>query len=207
MNPQFKPKKLPKGNEVAISSGLAQLDGKKVGDSISFFLETKKYDFTITEIIRSSSSMILFDAEYVDKTNKYLCIKTNAEKNSEEYQEIVNFLETRGVLLVSAESVFYPISSRLVSYMNLLTFILIIGVFTTLLGIINVLVSADISRRRERAVYFTVGMSKKDVRKTKVLEIGYILLLSAILIPLFAFSAVLIIDIGISSFGLDVLYF
>ena len=206
LNPELSPKKLPQGNEIVLSSGIAHLEQKKVGDSISFFYNTKKYDFTITEIIKSSANLVFFDAESIGLENKFLCIKTSTERNSEEYRKIANFLETRGAATVELEVIFSPVSSRIVSYTKLLGAILVIGVFTTTLGIINVLVSAEISRRRERAVYYTVGMSKRDVRRTKLLEVGYMLFISALLVPIFAFAGVLIVDVGMNSFGLDVFY-
>ena len=206
LHPSLKPKALPKGNEIVISSSIALLENKNVGDTISFKHESNVYTFTITEIMKSNTSIIYFDAKAFGISNDFLCINTDAQRNTEEYRDIANALETRGASIVDFEIILEPINKRLISYAELLTYVLMIALFTTVFGIINVLVSSFVARKQERAVYYTVGMSKSDIRKTGLIEILYLLFISLILTPLFTLLPFLVLDAGINSFGIDLFY-
>lgn len=206
LNPDIAPSDIPNGDEVVITSGIANLENKKVGDSITFDYETQKYTFKITEIVKSSSNIIFFDAAHIGEKNDLLCIKTDAAQNSEEYQEIANFLETRGSTMINFDVILIPVTERLISYSEMLSYVVFIAFITTVLGIINVLVSSYFARKQERDVYYTVGMSKSHIRKTQMIEILYIMLISLLSIPLLTFGLVLILDLGLSSFGVDLFY-
>jgi len=206
LNPKIAPKRLPQGDEVVITSGIANLENKKVGDSISFIYETNKYTFTVSEIIKSSSNVVFFSAEKVGESNDVLCIKTSAVKNSKEYQNIANLLETRGAAIVDIDTVLSPLTERLLSYSELLAYVIFIAFFTTVLGIINVLFSAYVSRKQERAVYYTVGMTRRQIIATQLSEFLYVALISLIAIPVLSLATILILDIGVSSFGIDLFY-
>ena len=185
---------------------MEELKNKNVGDTISFKHESNVYTFTITEIMKSNTSIIYFDAKAFGISNDFLCINTDAQRNTEEYRDIANALETRGASIVDFEIILEPINKRLISYAELLTYVLMIALFTTVFGIINVLVSSFVARKQERAVYYTVGMSKSDIRKTGLIEILYLLFISLILTPLFTLLPFLVLDAGINSFGIDLFY-
>ena len=206
LNPNLSPKTNPKGNEVVITSGTANLLDKKLGDQVTFFYETNRYTFTIKEILRASSNVIFFDSSYIGEENELLCIKSSINKTSEDYREIANLLETRGAEMVELGVILEPINSKILSYVELLIYVVAIAFFTTTLGIINVFVSSYVARQRERAVYYTVGMSKQQIRRAQYVEMLYLMVISIVLIPLFTFLLVLTIDTGIGSFGIDLIY-
>ena len=207
INSDLAPQKAPKNNEVIITSGIAKLENKNIGDSISFVYQAKTYTFIITEVIKSTSNIIFLDSSYIGENNQLLCIKSGIDKNSEEYQKIANILETRGAALMELDVALDPINKRVLYYSELLMYVVGIAFFTTALGIINVLVSSYIARKREREVYFTVGMSKSQIRTTQLIEMLHLAFISLVLLPLFTFLALSIIENGIISFGVDLFYF
>jgi len=207
INEEIAPKKVPKNDEIVISSGIAILSGKGVGDSITFSHETNSYTFKIVEIIPSSANIAFLDAEYIGEENELLCIKSSIEKKSEEYRRICNILEVRGAALVERETVVAPITRRIISYSELLFFVITVALFTTLLGIANVLFSAYVTRKQERAVYYTAGMTKTQIKMTALAEIITVLFISLILVPIFSFISVMMLDISINSFGVDMIHF
>lgn len=206
INPDLAPSALPKNDEIIITSGIANLENKKVGDSITLVYETVERTFKIIDVVKSSGNIIYLDVSYIGEKNQFLCIKTDVEKNSEEYRQIANLLETRGAMMMELGVIFDPITTRLISYSELLTYVVSIAFFTTLLGIINILVSSYFARKQERSVYYTVGMSKNQIRKIQLSEILYIFLIALISIPILTFALVLVLDVGMSSFGVDLFY-
>lgn len=206
INPKIAPKKIPTGDEIVITSGLAILGEKEVGDRITITHETNTYDFKVIEILPSSANLVFFDAAHIAEDNELLCIKTNAEKNSEGYKNISNALEVRGSAIVERDEILLPVTSRLISYNTLLSYVISIAIFTTLLGIVNVLFSSYTVRKQERAVYYTVGMTKRDIRLVGFLEVLTVILTALVLVPLFSFVISATLDIAINSFGVDLLY-
>ncbi len=206
INPKVAPKKLPENDEIVITSGIAILGGTEVGDYITITHETNKYRFKVTEILKSSANMVFFDAAHIEEDNELLCIKTAAEKNSEEYKNIANMLEVRGAAVVERYDILFPVTSRLLSYGSLLFYVICIAAFTACLGIVNVLFSSYTVRKGERAVYYTVGMTRRDIRFVGFLEILTVAVSAIILVPLFAFVMSSALDIAINSFGVDLLY-
>ena len=206
VHPDIAPKKIPQKNEIVISSGISILSGSGIGDSFTLTHQTHEYTFKIIEVIPMATNIAFLDASYVSEKNELLCINTEADEESEEYMNISNILEVRGSLLVERDTVLLPITDRIISYGELLFYVVIIAFFTTLLGIANVLFSAYTVRKRERQIYYTVGMTKGHVRLTGFIEIMIIVFISLLLIPIFVFLAATLIDISVNSFGIDLLY-
>lgn len=207
VNKEIAPKKAPKNDEIVVSSGISILSGKGVGDSITFSHETNDYTFKIIEIIPSNANIAFLDAEYIGEENELLCIKSSVNKKSEDYQKICNILEVRGAALVDFSTVITPITERIISHSELLFFVIIVALFTTLIGIANVLFSAYVTRKHERAVYYTAGMTKTQIKMTALAEIITVLFISMMLIPIFSFISVMMLDVSINSFGVDMIYF
>ena len=122
------------------------------------------------------------------------------------HQDILNILEVRGAILLEMGEVLDPITTRIIAYGDLLFYVIMIALFTTVLGIINVLFSAYVARKKERAVYYTTGMTKFHIRITGFLEILTVIFTSALLIPIFSTGMLYLIDISVNSFGVDLFF-
>ena len=206
LNSEASPKKIPIGDEIVITSGLAILGNTEIGDYINLRHETNSYSFKVIEILPSSANLVFLDAAHISEENELLCIKTGAVQNSEEYKNLSNALEVRGSSIVDKDEILMPLTNRLLSYSTLLFYVINIAALATLLGIINVLFSSHIVRSRERAVYYTVGMTRKDIRLVGFLEILTVIFTALILVPLFSYTMALTLDVSLNSFGVDLLY-
>lgn len=206
INPEIAPSKMPMGNEIAITSGIAILGDTEVGDYITLCHETNNYSFKVIEILPSSSNLVFLDSTHIGEENDILCIKTSAEKNSEQFRSICNTVEVRGAAIVERDTLLLPLTARLLSYSTLLFYAISIAIFTTLLGIINVLFSSYIVRKQEREIYYTVGMTKREIRVVGFLEILTVIFTALLLVPLFSFTMSVALDVSLNSFGIDLLY-
>ena len=207
LHESVRPKRLPKNNEIAIAKGTAKLSGVGVGDTITITHETNKYELTVIEILDSSTNIAIMDASYIGEKNELLCIKTSAPEDSEEFARIVNALELRGSAIVGMDAVLMPLIDRLIDYADLLTYVILIAVATTVLAIINVLFSAYTVRKNERKVYYTAGMTSGQIRATVFIEILALVLFAIALMPLFTIGLDLIIDLAVNSLGIDMFPF
>ena len=205
INPKISPKRLPKGDEIVITTGYSVLSGAKVGDKVRIAYKTTEYEFTVIEIVAASTNIAFFDATYIGQTHNMLCIKSSAQKGSEEYLKIVNTLESRGSELVENEAVVYPLVSTITSYGQMVSYVTRIAIISTALGIMNVLFSAFLARKQERSVYYTVGMTKKDIILTGALEIAIVLFIALLTVPFTAFLISYMVDLSTNSFGVDLL--
>lgn len=205
-NQDLMPKRIPRNNEIVITSGISILSEANVGDIVVLTNETNQYSFKVIEVIESSTNIVFIDAAYVKDKNELLCIQSDAKSDSEEFARIVNALEIRGAAIVETDTLLSPLTERILDYGELLSYIVLISFFTTLLGIINVLFSAYAVRKNERKVYYTAGMTRGQIRITVLAEILAIVIFALLLVPIFTFVLTAAIDVSINSFGVDLFY-
>lgn len=203
VNPKIAPATNPHENEIAVSSGVAQLCSKKVGDAIQLSYATKYYSFKIVDIIDTSANVVFFDSDYIGLKKDLLYIQTTTDKNSEEFQAFVDVAESRGASLVSSSFVFKDLTSRLHTYSDIVDITIVVAVITTILGVINLIIFSLTTRKREREIYYSIGMTKKEIIKTTVVEISicviFATLFAAILLPLLLW----LLDSLIITWGVD----
>lgn len=205
IHPDIAPKRVPVNDEIVISSGIATLCKKDVGEQLVLKYETKEYSFRIIEVIDAVANLAFIDGEYMGIKNELLCVRSDISMNSEAFGNIANVLEARGAGIVKSDDVLGFITIRLHSYYELLTYIVAIAAITTLLGICNVLLSSHLSRTRERDIYYMVGMTKKDIAFSCIIEIALVFVTAIILVPIFGALVNRLMDISLISFGIDLL--
>lgn len=206
IHPKLAPKKLPQKDEIAISSGISIVSGKGVGDKITMIYETNSYDFVITEVINTSTNIVFLDVGYFGEDHDLLCIKAKENLSNEEYAKISGTLEIRGAAIVHKDKVFLPLTERILSFAGLILFVVILSIFSTVFGIINVFVTSHVYRKSEKNIYYTLGMTKRQILAYEFIEVLTILLFSALMIPVFSVITSHLLDISVNSFGVD-MYF
>ena len=207
LNESIRPTRTPKNNEIVITNGVAKLCGISTGDTLTLTSETNRYDFTVIEIIQSGTNVAIIDASYIGQKKELLCIRSDVSDDSEEYANLVNALELRGSALVELDTLLSPLTEGLRNYAELLTYVVLIGLATTLIAIINVLFSSYAVRKNERKVYYTAGMSTGQIRAAVFAEIIALILFALILTPIFTLTLNFIIDLAVNSFGIDMFAF
>ena len=205
LNPAFKPTRSPRGNEIAISSGISNLCSKKAGDEITLIYESREYTFKIIDVIRTNANLVIYNSDYIVDNNSLLCIRTSESAGEEQIRNISNALEARGASIVKSETIFEFLTRRLTSYSKMVGVSVYIAVITTFLGIANALISSLLARKREREIYYAVGMTRADVFKTELtvilICITTALIFSMLLLPF----ALLLLDSSLISWGVDLI--
>ena len=100
--------KLPTGNEVVLSEGVAALLNAKVGDELSIEVLGESYTFTLSEILSTSLCMVYFNAADMGilQDDLYCITLQDGCRNQETLELITATLETSGALLLEPEELF-----------------------------------------------------------------------------------------------------
>ena len=94
---------------------------------------------------------------------------------------------------------------HVVPYLDMTSYVLLIAFLTMILGIVNVLVSSYVTRKREKELYYTVGMTAKQIRRVGAMEMLSCFLVAMILAPIFATVLLFLLDFSMISFGIDLI--
>ena len=205
INQKLRPKKLPEGNEIVISKGVAMLYSSGVGDEILMNNNGITYSFKIIEIIPAHANFAIVDAEYLGGSNDFLCIRAKEQISDTEYTELANAMEIQGASINDPIVVFSSLISRINSYITVMRYVMMLSMITTSLGIVNLIISSHISRRRDRHLYYVAGMTKTSVTLLEITEFAVIILLSLLLVPILGGSMTWIFDLASNALGLDLL--
>ena len=205
INESFRPQRLPENDEIILSSGLSILTGKDVGDSITLKYQGKSHEFNIIEVIPLGANIVFLDAEKLGEENELLCIDADFTKDSESFAALCEIMNLRGAYITRTDEVISPMLKEILSFADMAKYVLYIALVTTFIGIVNVLFSDYVTRKREKEVYYTVGMTKWQIRKVGLLEILSAFAVAIILVPVFTLILSFMIDFSVVSFGVDLI--
>ena len=207
INENIRPERLPEKDEVVLSSGLSILTGKGVGDRITLKYQSNLYDFEVIEIIPLGANIVFLDAEKIGEENELLCIDADFTRDSEEFVALSKVMNLRGAYLTGTSEMILPLMEEILSYVDMARYVLYIALLTTFIGIINVLFSDYVMRKREKEVYYTVGMTKWQIRKVGLTEILSAFAVAVISVPIFTLALSFLLDFSLVSFGVDLIPF
>ena len=203
LNPEIAPAINPKGGEIAISRGVAELCAKTMGDEINLTYESRIYSFKVVDIIDTNANLVFYDVEHLGLRNDLLCIRSTDTADGDVESAITNLVEARGASILPSTQMFMKLTKRLHSYAETTNIAVFISIITTLLGISNVLISSFISKKREREVYYSIGMTKTDITLASVTEILVCLLCAIILGILIIPMMMWMMDAAIAPWGVS----
>ena len=125
---------------------------------------------------------------------------------AEQIGKLTSELEAQGYVLSTLDTITEPAIRKVSSFVSIMGAVVIAAFVSVIIGVVNLMVSVFRERRRERELYFTVGMTRGEIAAsvtTEVLMMGAICL---VLIPVFALMSSLIINMAANSFGFDVIH-
>ena len=205
LSEQIRPARMPEGDEIILPIGVALYEGVEVGDKISFNYETNDYTVTVIEIINTTPNVAFIDESVIGARKNLLCIDTAVADDEVEWT-LDEIMKLRGVELVSRVEMFRAYTVIVEAYARLLAFITAIAAFTTLIGIFNIIHSAQLERVNESRICYVVGMTEREIRGLRIWEhIAAFALALLITIPFF-FGFAALIDMAVNSFGVDLLH-
>lgn len=173
MDPHYKPAHAPKGDEIAVSTVVADYFRLKVGDSIEGEIDGHKYTFVVSEIFTGKSTVVFVDMDYCQGLayNTILVsvkegvtlsdLKADILSDATVSTAIVMPMEDYAVLLFR-DADFY-IKCCLVMCLGLL--------FFSIVGLCNIYFETYRARKSEYDLYCIAGMTPVQVRKMKAYEV------------------------------------
>lgn len=165
------------GRNIVLTKLLQSKLGLQVGDSIKLTIDNNVFNYTITGFIESSFKLgnigfvaaqyLREDAEVYYYTNTY--VKADKDANivvgniKAEFLEDVIFIQTLAELVEINQDL-------IVSIFRIINAYAILAVLIGIIGIFNCITVCFLERKKELALYRTVGMSKKRMKSLFIKE-------------------------------------
>ena len=201
-NDTIYPDTAPKGNEIAISRGVAAMIGAKVGDTVECTVSDIPCTLVVTEIVSTHGDFVFYDADYLGVDYVMTCIRTDGTPEAAE--GLIALFDERGVECISAEDFFRGTHDKVDPQLTAFSVMLWVMVLMTAIGILNVLAEQRIARRRELEIIRQNGMTRGGTTLLQAVEIGYLLVIALLLSIVFSAILVGIINMVATSFGMTV---
>lgn len=179
------PKNLPKGNNIALSTGVAEMLGLKVGDEVTCAISGDEFTFILSEIVEIYGDFAYYDLEHVGIQRDMLCIVTDGTEQTRE--ALTALLDERGVLHMKTEEYLLPIHQKLNPQFKVFGVMMCIIVLMTVLGVSNILSEQRIARMPEFDILKQNGKTKSGLIALQIVEVVY-LLICALTVSLLASS-------------------
>ena len=196
------PKRLPKGDEIAISRGVAKMIDANVGDEIECIIGDASYVLKINEIVSGRADFVFYDAEHIGMEYSMLCIRTDGSIESGE--RVRALLDERGVGYLSGSEFFaqtYEILTPQVAVISAMFYVMLI---MTVLGIANVLAEQIMARSSELAVLKQNGKTKAGIAVILIKEVAVVLSCALIMSAVIAVVLCVAVDKGAVTFGMSI---
>ena len=194
------PENMPRGNEVALSSGIAKMLGIKLGDTVKCEISDIPCEFILTEIVNIHGDFVYYDAEYVGSGHNMFCVLTDGSDAT--YQSLLAIFDERGVTYLSRSEFFAYSEGRIHAQVVMFNLMLYVMALMAAIGVVNVLAEQRMARRQEFEVLKQNGKTRRGIVALQAIEISYVLVFAIAMALVFAKIAYFIIDIASVSFGI-----
>lgn len=194
------PENMPKGNAVALTSGVARMLGAKPGDTLKLTIGGIPCELILTEIVRASGDFVFYDAAYIGVEYDMFCVRTNG--NDVTYQELMALFDERGVGYISRDEFFLGVHKRVNPQVVIFKAMFVTMILMTAVGIFNVLSEERMARLCEFDIIRQNGKTKRGILALQLVEISYLFLSAFIMSAIFSYIICLITDVAAVSFGM-----
>ena len=206
LNEKVRPSKTIEVGEIAISHGLAAKYAKRVGDSFTVTYNSDRYSLRVAEILGVSSNIVFFDARSIGATNNFLCMNMTSDVTTEDIGRLTSELEAKGYVLSTLDTITEPAIRKITSFVSVMTAVVIAALVSVIMGVVNLMISVFRERKRERELYYTVGMTRGEIAASVTAEVLMMSAICLVLIPIFTLAISLLTDMAANSFGFDVIH-
>ena len=194
------PEKMPSGNTIALSTGIAKMLDLNIGDAVKCEIGDIPCELILAEIVDANGSFAYYDAEYLGLGHDMLCVATDG--SDEAYQELVALFDERGVTYLSKGEFFAYFEDRVNAQVVAFKVMLCIMMLMSIVGVFNVLADQRMARRQEFEIMIQNGKTRRGIFALQATEILYLLVFSIIVSAVLSYVLCLIIDIAAISFGM-----
>lgn len=194
------------GNEAIVSSGISNARDLKVGDTFAVDLGGTEYEFVVSQIKKSASNYIAINCDDVGIPHNMLLVKgKDGVPSAELLGELSQATASELAPIVEAGDLLERFINAVQTYVDSVKILLVVFVFFSLIGMIDISYESLRARREEFELYRLAGMEKRELRLMKVFEFT-ISMLFGIVIGLGAFAIwAFAVNRGMSAYGMEVL--
>lgn len=196
------PEAVPKGNRIALSKGVADMLGAKVGDKVVCTVSDVEHTFVLSEIVNVHADFAYYDAEYTDSALDMTCIRTDG--TGEAAERVISLFDERGIQCLQKDEFFSATYDRVNPQLVVFEAMLALMIFMTVIGIMNILSEQRMAREREFEIIKQNGMTEKGIIALQVTEVLCLLITAVAMAAVFSVAITSIINMIATSFGLTI---
>lgn len=203
LEPDLLPATVPKGDQAALSKGVAELLGADVGECVTVGIQGVWHTFTVSEIVSVTPNLIFLDLDTIRPAGEVLCVKLTegAANDPAILSPLIAEMESRGGTVLERESVTESMDASLHGFLALMRWTLFAALVPSLLGGANVFAEQFRARKHERELMRLSGMDGCTLTLMHLAELAAVILLAVLLAAVFGAAICLCLDFSVRSFG------
>ena len=192
----------PTGNEAIIGIGIAHELDLSVGDLFAFDLDGVTYEVVVAEIKPVSVNYIALNCEDLGIPYNMLLVEGREGVSSAELlADLTKATAGELAAISSIDAVMVERTRSMDTYMQAGGVLFVVFLIFSLIGVSNLFGESLRTRQEEFELYLLAGMTRKDLRKMKIAELLFSVLIG-LLVGLLMFAFVIVaIDRGMSALG------
>lgn len=185
------------GDEIVLTQAVAEIEGVRVGDKVSFIINNGEYEFTVKQIIQRGLPTLFVNASYVGLPYDKILVRANEPYKDTLYDHLQTAYGQRMCIILHKD--YFLKTATAETTVKLGKYFSVLVAAFVLIGLINSLYDCVKKSKRDYEIFFKIGASKKDVAGYIGTTVLFCLLLSSALITVFYFLlAKLIYAAGLS---------
>ena len=195
---------LPLGNNAVISSGEAKKHSLSVGDTVALEVAGREISLVISEISPMGVGVILFDAEaFGISPNMLLVSGREGVSRAELIDDVTGAVKEELAPVVETEELFRARMRNIKVYIRATVILLSVLVLFAVIGLFDNLYESRSSRKEERELYLSAGMSDREIGKMRSIELCAVFGLGILMGALAAVFTTAVLTRGSLSFGYE----
>ena len=196
------PSTLPKGDELALSRGVATMLELEIGDRVECTIADIACTLTLVEVIDTRGDFAFYDAEYVGNSLDMFCVLTDG--TDETLERVIAVFDERGIECLDSDEFFAQTYERINPQLAVFRAMFYVMIFMTVVGIFNILGEQRLARMREFEIIKQNGRTDKGIVAMQAIEVTYLLLCAILCSVVFSFVLCYVINVSAMSFGLTI---
>ena len=201
----FEIKELPKGNEAILSKTDATALNVGVGDEFTVNIEGVSEKLLVKDIVDTGTVAVIIDSTHFSLPPNMLLVKAKDGHESELLAALTLASSNELATVISAEELRADKIESNTSLLRCATMLLLIIAVYSLLGIFNNLFESYRARREELMLYHYAGISKSQIAKMILCELGAVFLFGVTLGLVATFACVLAMNQAFSPLNFEVI--
>ncbi len=203
---KLKVERLPVGNEVVLSRGVAEMTSARVGDEIETNIGGLEYHLVVCDVVDVGTNYAAINCEDLGISYNMILVKgEEGVSNDSLLAALSDATSTELAPIVTADTLLSGMIESIETYIRAGGFLLAVSSLFYVVGMGNTLHESFRSRRGEFELYRLAGMQRRTLRKMKCAEVAVAMLFGTIIgIAAFLFASIATAK-GMTNYGTEIL--